>query len=228
MNKTDIRRNKSTVVRLFSQIKGQRVRLTVVGISIVIYTALSIWNPMYSAQVIDKLWQSIQYAWSSGTPFFISWNNMGKELLQLSLQYFFTWIFYYLQSYLMADVAETLNLNLRNQIARKLNRLPLSFFDRNKAGEILSRVTSDLDKIAEVLQTGLLKLIVAIGTVVGSLIVMFYYSVSLTCIFLVFMLLSVWITKIVAKKISPVLRKGRRRSGNSRESLKSIITAVML
>ena len=200
MNKTDIRRNKSTVVRLFSQIKGQRVRLTVVGISIVIYTALSIWNPMYSAQVIDKLWQSIQYAWSSGTPFFISWNNMGKELLQLSLQYFFTWIFYYLQSYLMADVAETLNLNLRNQIARKLNRLPLSFFVRNKAGEILSRVTSDLDKIAEVLQTGLLKLIVAIGTVVGSLIVMFYYSVSLTCIFLVFMLLSVWITKIVAKK----------------------------
>ena len=106
------------------------------------------------------------------------------------MQYFCTWIFYYLQSYLMANVAETLTLRLRKQIARKLNRLPLRFFDQNKAGEILSRVTSDLDKIAEVLQTGLLKLLVAIGTVIGSLIIMFYYSVPLTLIFLVFMVIS--------------------------------------
>ena len=100
----------------------------------------------------------------------------------------------------MANVAENLVLDLREQISKKLNRLPLRFFDRNKAGEILSRVTSDLDKITEVLQTGLLKLIVAIGTIVGSLIIMFYYSISLTCIFLVFMLASTIITRIVAKK----------------------------
>ena len=137
---------------------------------------------MYSAQVIDHLWQSIQAAWKEGVPFAITWTNMGRELTQLSVQYFFTWIFYYLQSWLMANVAESLNLELRRQIARKLNRLPLRFFDQNKAGEILSRVTSDLDKIADVLQTGLLKLIVAIGTIIGSLAVMFYYSVPLTCI----------------------------------------------
>lgn len=192
--------SRSTVVRLFSQLKGQHVRLTIVAVSIIIYIALSIYNPMYSAKVIDHLWQSIQAAWKEGTSFSVSWTNMGKELTQLSVQYFLTWNFYYLQSYLMANVAESLNLNLRNQIARKLNRLPLRFFDQNKAGEILSRVTSDLDKIAEVLQTGLLKLLVAIGTVIGSLVVMFYYSVSLTCIFLVFMLASMWITQIVAKK----------------------------
>lgn len=190
----------STVARLFSQLKGQRIRLAVVAVSILIYVGLSIYTPMFSAVVIDHLWQSIQAAWNDGVPFSITWTNMGQELTQLSIQYFFTWIFYYLQSYLMANVAESLNLELRNQIARKLNRLPLRFFDQNKAGEILSRVTSDLDKIAEVLQTGLLKLVVAIGTIVGSLIVMFYYSVSLTCIFLIFMLLSMGITQVVAKK----------------------------
>lgn len=82
----------------------------------------------------------------------------------------------------------------------KLNRLPLRFFDQNKAGEILSRVTSDLDKIADVLQTGLLKLIVAIGTIIGSLIVMFYYSVPLTCIFLLFMAANMVITRIVGHR----------------------------
>lgn len=100
----------------------------------------------------------------------------------------------------MANVAESLNLELRRQVADKLNRLPLKFFDRNKAGEILSRVTSDLDKIAEVLQTGLLKLLVAVGTIIGSLIVMFYYSVLLTGIFLFFILISLLITRAVAKR----------------------------
>ena len=97
-------------------------------------------------------------------------------------------------------MAETLTCSLRTEISCKLNRLPLRFFDRNKAGEILSRVTSDLDKVAEVLQTGLLKLIVAIGTIIGSLIVMFLYSVPLTVIFLLFMLAAILVTNMVAKK----------------------------
>lgn len=193
-------KKQNTVIRLFSHLHDQRVRLTVVVISIVIYIGLSIWNPMYSAIVIDHLWESIQVSWKNGTAFSLANNNIWRELVQLTVQYFFTWIFYYLQSYLMANVAENMVLNLRKQVSRKLNHLPLRFFDQNKAGEILSRVTSDLDKITEVMQTGLLKLIVAIGTIVGSLIVMFYYSISLTCIFLVFMLISMLITKVVSKR----------------------------
>lgn len=188
-----------TTARLAGRLHGQRVRLTVVGISIIIYVGLSIWNPVYSAKVIDQLWTNIQAAWKSGTPFSITWGHMGRELFQLTVQYFFTWIFYYLQSYLMANVAETLTCTLRTEISCKLNRLPLRFFDRNKAGEILSRVTSDLDKVAEVLQTGLLKLIVAIGTIIGSLIVMFIYSVPLTLIFLLFMLAAILVTKAVSR-----------------------------
>ena len=133
MNRTLKKQNsRGTVVRLFSQMKGQSIRLSVVAVSIVIYIGLSIYNPMYSAVVIDHLWQSIQAAWNNGTPFSITWTNMGRELTQLSLQYLFTWIFYYLQSYLMASVAESLNLELRNQIACKLNRLPLDFLTKTK------------------------------------------------------------------------------------------------
>ena len=133
MNRTLKKQNsRGTVVRLCSQMKGQSIRLSVVAVSIVIYVGLSIYNPMYSAVVIDHLWQSIQAAWNSGMPFSITWTNMGRELTQLSLQYLFTWIFYYLQSYLMASVAESLNLELRNQIACKLNRLPLDFLTKTK------------------------------------------------------------------------------------------------
>lgn len=91
------------------------------------------------------------------------------------------------------------NTSIRRQkIAQKLNVLPLRFFDQNQPGEILSRVTNDLDKITETLQTGLFKLLVAIGTIIGSLAVMFYYNIGLTCIFLIFMVISMIITRIVA------------------------------
>lgn len=161
------RTSQSTAVRLLGHLRGQRARLTVVAVSIVAYVALSIWNPMYSAVVIDHLWQQVQAAWQTGQPFSLT-GPLGWELLRLTGQYLLSWVFYYLQAYLMASVAESLVLSLRTQVARKLNRLPLRFFDQNKAGEILSRVTSDLDKVSETLQTGLLKLIVALGTIAGS------------------------------------------------------------
>ncbi|WP_289129923.1 ABC transporter ATP-binding protein [uncultured Clostridium sp.] len=180
--------------------KNQRIRLTIVGISICIYIILSIWTPFRSAVVIDKLWQSIKAAKAQEILFSITWDNVGKDLTILSIQYLFTWFFYYIQSFLMASVADTLTLSLRRQIAVKLNLLPFRFFDQNKPGEILSKVTNDLDKITETLQTGLLKLVGAIGTVIGSLAVMMYYNVILTCIFLIFMIISIIITKVVAKK----------------------------
>ena len=190
----------STTLRLFRQFRGQRIRLTIICISIIFYVGLTIWTPMYSAIVIDHLWQSIKSGWDSNITFQITWDNMGQELMWLAVQYFFMWLFYFLQSYLMANVADTLVMDLRKQVAVKLNRLPLSFFDQNKAGELLSRVTSDLDKMSEVMQTGLLKLIVSIGTVIGSICMMLYYSVSVTLLFLTFMLLSMVITKIVSNK----------------------------
>lgn len=70
MNRT--RNAQSTVARLFRQLKGQRARLAVVAVSIVVYVGLSIYTPMFSAVVIDHLWQSIQAAWNDGTPFAIT------------------------------------------------------------------------------------------------------------------------------------------------------------
>lgn len=189
---------KDTVIRLCSLMKGQRIRLSIVGLSIILYTVLSIYTPFKSAQVVDALWKSIQQAVRQNTAFTITWDGLGKSLLSLSILYIFSWLFYYLQSFLMASVADTLTCTLRQKIAAKLNVLPLRFFDQNQPGEILSRVTNDLDKITETLQTGLLKLLVAIGTIIGSLAVMIYYNIGLTCIFLVFMIISMIITKIVA------------------------------
>lgn len=189
-----------TAKRLFTQLKNQHGRLTIVGICIVIYVALNIYTPYYSADVIDRLFETIRRCVSDGTPFSMPWDSLGRDMLLICIMYILTGVFYFLQGYLMANVAEKLILTLREQISRKLNKLPLRFFDGNKPGEILSRVTSDLDKVSETLQTGLLKFITAIGTLVGALAFMFYYSPMLTIVFLLFTSISLFITKLISKK----------------------------
>ena len=215
---TPIRPRRSTAARLFGELRGQWPRLIVVAASIVLYVTFNIWNPMFSAVVVDHLWQRVQDAWREGDPFSLG-GALGRELIQLTAQYLLTWLFYYLQSYLMASVAEGLVLSLRSQVARKLNRLPLRFFDQSKAGEVLSRVTSDLDKISETLQTGLLKLVVAIGTILGSLWVMLRYSPALTGIFLAFMSVNMAITRVVAGK-------NLRRAAQRQETLGELTAVV--
>lgn len=189
----------NTAKRLFGQLKDQRFRLIAVAVSILIYTALNIFTPYYSAIVIDALSAAVREAIETGS-FNFAWEPLGREMTILGVMYMVMACFYLFQSYLMASVAENLILKLRRQISSKLNKLPLRFFDANKPGEILSRVTSDLDKVSETLQTGLLKLVVAIGTIAGSLAFMFYYSWILALIFIAFMAIGVVITKIVSKK----------------------------
>lgn len=191
---------RKTAARLFGQLKNQRVRLLIVGICILLYNVLNIFTPYYSAIVIDTLLSMIRDCTASGTPFSIVWDPLGAEMTILFIMYIALGVVYYLQSFLMASVAEKLILTLRRQISNKLNKLPLRFFDQNKPGEILSRVTSDLDKVSETLQTGLLKLLTSIGTVIGSLVFMFCISWELALIFLAFSIVSLIITNAVAKK----------------------------
>lgn len=184
-----------TAKRLFGQLSDQKARLILVAVSIIIYTVLNIYAPYYSATVIDSIVESVK-----GGSFELTWQPLGMQLTIFAVIYLLMACFYMFQSFLMASVAENLILRLRRQISSKLNRLPLKFFDGNLPGEILSRVTSDLDKVSETLQTGLLKLVVAIGTIAGSLAFMFYYSWLLTLIFIAFMAVGIIVTQIVAKK----------------------------
>ena len=188
----------STVKRLWKSMGRQRIRLIVVSVSVVFYTILSVAAPVYSAKIVDMLFQEIRAAVSGESVFRVTWDPVGREIMLLLLIYTVTGILYTFQSFLMASFAEKLSLELRTKISRKLDRLPLSFFDSHKPGEVLSRATNDLDKMSEVMQTGLLKLFTAVGMVVGSVIMMFRFHIGLTLVFLVFTVLSMISTRFFA------------------------------
>ena len=202
-----------TLKRLWSSVSDQHRRLLIVLVSVIFYTLLSIVAPLYSADIVDLLWEKIKASLAEGATFSITWNDGGREIFGLLIIYLATGLFYLLQSFLMASFAEKLSLRLRSEIGEKLSRMPLAFFDRNKPGTVLSCITNDLDKMAEAFQTGVLKLFTSVGMIAGSLVMMFRFSVLLTVVFLTFMGISLLVTKIVsAKTLRSALERQQRVS----------------
>lgn len=100
----------------------------------------------------------------------------------------------------MASVSQTLTFTLRKEISEKLNRLPLRYFDRHKKGEILSRATSDLEKVADTLQEGLSQLLTAFVGIVGSFIMMLLISPVLTLTAAGAIFISLVVAALVSKR----------------------------
>lgn len=199
---------KKTILRFIRSMGKQKWRLTVVFICIAFYTYFTVMAPLYSADVVDLIWNQMKEAMQTGQHFQITWEFGGRQLFSLLLMFLACGIFYSLQSFLMANFAEKLNLQLRGEISEKLNRLPLSYFDRQQPGAIMSRATNDLEKMSEALQTGLLRLFMAVGTILGSLSIMAYFNGFLTAVFLFFTAISLLAAKAASQK---TLRYAARR-----------------
>ena len=165
-----IEKDHSALYPLYGEAEMETDRLYFICIAF--YTYFTVMAPLNSADVVDLIWNQMKEAMHTGQHFQITWEFGGRQLFSLLLMFLACGIFYSLQSFLMASFAEKLNLQLRGEISEKLNRLPLSYFDRQQPGAIMSRATNDLEKMSEALQTGLLRLFMAVGTILGSLSIM--------------------------------------------------------
>ncbi len=191
---------RAVVLRLWKAAAGERWRLAVATIFAVLYVVATLATPIYSAYLIDCLWALIQASFEQGRTFAVSWESGGAQVLGLLGVWTLAWLFYSGQALVMSGFAERLNLNLRKQVSRKINRLPLAYFDARQPGETISRVTNDLDKVSEVMQRGLLQLLISTFTLVGAVIMMTTYDLALTGLFALAAALSFLLTKVVAAK----------------------------
>lgn len=204
---------KKTTLRFLKSLGRQRIRLLVVLLSVTVYSALNIIGPLYSAAAVDAIWTRIKELRAVGETFRITWEWGGEQVVILLALYGGASLVYILQNFLMASFAEKLNYQLRGDIAEKLHRLPLSFYDRHQVGEVMSRATNDLDKMSEALQTGLIRLFVAVGTVIGSIVMMFRFSVVLTLVFLGFTAVSLVVTNLVSRRTLQYAAERQRAVG---------------
>ena len=130
----------------------------------------------------------------------IDFNSLGMVLLALTALYlvatFFTWVAWYT----MAGVAQRTVYRLRREVDQKLGRLPLKYFDTHQRGDTLSRVTNDIDNIANTLQQSLTQIITSFATIIGVLAMMFWISPMLAVISLLVLPTAAILTMLIARQ----------------------------
>ena len=130
----------------------------------------------------------------------IDFGAVGKLLILALSLYFISAILLWLQSYLMAGVTQRTVNRLRNKTEAKLGRLPLSYFDGQSRGDLISRVTNDLDNLGNSMQQGLSQIINSLLTVISILIMMLWISPELALVSLIAIPLSAFASVRIAKR----------------------------
>lgn len=191
---------KGTLRRLLTYLKPHRVKFIIIFLAAVASTVFSIVSPKVMGQAITKLFEGFLMKMKGLPNAAIDFKYILNIIFILIGIYVVSAIFNFIQQYIMADVAQKTVYDMRKDINAKLSRLPLKYFDGRTHGEILSRVTNDVDVISSTLQQVLTQLITSVLTLVGIVVMMLTISPMLTLIAFVTLPLSFLATKVIAKQ----------------------------
>jgi len=190
---------KGSLFRLLQHLKPHLLSLSFVVLAAIIATVFTILSPRLIGQVTTIIFTGLLERLRQVPGAGIDFSRIGKILLLLAGLYLASSLFRYLEFFIMARVAQGIVSDLRDQIRTKLTRLPLKYYDSRSHGDILSRVTNDMDLIGSTLQQSMNQILEAIVTIVGILIMMLTINRWLTLIALVTLPLSFSAATLVAR-----------------------------
>lgn len=191
---------KGTLRRLLKYLSPRKYRLLLVCVMAALSTVFSIVSPKVMGMATTRLFENLMDKLHSIPGAGVDYNYILHILLVLVGLYVTSAFFSYMQQLIIASVAQRTVYDLRRDVNLKLARLPLKFFDEHPHGDVLSRVTNDVDNIANTMQQSLTQLITSVVTLIGVLIMMLTISPWMTLIFLGVLPLSALITRAAATR----------------------------
>ena len=195
----DIPRNtRATAWRLLGRMARQWWKLLLVAGAALLSSASFTAIPLAVGMGIDRLVDAIRAFDGSAGVVETAAGALGLPVLLVAAAALFSSLMSYVQQYIIATVGEELTLSLRQDVSAKLNRLPLSYFDGHKTGDIMSRVTNDLEKVSSVMQVGLMQLASSVFTIALAAAAMVMLSPRLFLVVLVSLALSMTATGYVS------------------------------
>ena len=145
----------------------------------------------------------------------IDFDAIFRTLTILASLYIISSIFSFVQTFITSDISQKVSYNLRKSISEKINKLPLNYYDRKTNGEVLSRVTNDIDAISQNLNQILSQMITSATTLIGVLIMMLSISVTMTLVSLIVIPLSLVMIMLVVKKSQKHFRAQQEYLGHT-------------
>jgi len=171
--------SRKTLRTLTRYLEPYQVKIIIVMVFAALSSVFSIVGPKLLGKVTTKLAEGL-IAYYSGTALYMDFAYMGRLIVLLISLYLISMIFAYIQAYIMSGVSMQVTYNLRKEIDQKMSRLPLNYYDTTTHGEVLSRITNDVDLISQSLNQSISQLITSAATIIGVLAMMLSINVLMT------------------------------------------------
>ncbi|AIF52978.1 ABC transporter ATP-binding protein [Pelosinus sp. UFO1] len=173
----------SSAKRLIGYLSKFKRQFIMVLIMVILSTAFTVTAP----EILGKVTTALYHGVSTGV---FDWSYILRILKLLALIYVLSQVFQFVQNFFMAEITARTIYNLRNDIDQKINKLPLKYLDSKSHGEILSRVTNDIETINSTMQHSLNQILTSLATVLGILMMMFSINIWMSLIAIVVIPLS--------------------------------------
>ncbi len=197
---------RGTMIKLIKYLSVYKVAIIIVLIFAMASTIFSIVGPKILGQATTKLFEGV-IAQISGTGTGIDFGYIGNIILLLAVLYVLSAIFGYIQGWVMAGVSMNVTYKLRKDISEKINLLPLRYFDGTNQGEVLSRITNDVDTINQTLNQSLTQIVTSVTTLIGVIVMMLSISWIMTIATALIIPLSLGIIALVVGKSQKYFRE---------------------
>ena len=189
---------KGTMKKLIQYLGSYKVAILIVMIFAIASTIFSIAGPKLLGNATTKLFAGVmaQIAGSGS----IDFGAIGHIILEVLFLYLLSALFAYIQGWVMSGISMNITYRFRKDISEKINRMPLRYFDGTNHGEVLSRVTNDVDTVSQTLNQSLSQIVTSVTTVLGVLVMMFTISWQMTLVALVMVPVSFGIIALVVSQ----------------------------
>ena len=190
---------RGTLKKLLKYLSQYKITIIIVIAFSIISTVFGILGPKILGNATTKLFEGV-LGMISGTGGGIDFAYIGNIIITLVVLYVISAVFSYLQGYLMTNVSMKVTYNLRRDISLKINKLPLKYFDTTSHGEVLSRVTNDIDVLNQTLNQSVTQIITSITMLIGITIMMFTISWEMAVVTLCILPVSFLIIQMLVKR----------------------------
>ena len=190
---------KGTMRRLVSYLAKYRLSIIIVLIFAIGSVTFSVIGPKILGKATTEIFNGL-VSKVSGNGTGIDFDAIKRILITLILLYVVSAIFSFIQGFIMSGISQKVAYNLRDELVKKINRLPMKYFDTRTHGEVLSRFTNDIDTLVQSLNQSLTQIITSVTTLVGVFIMMLSISVVMTFSALLVIPISLFIITFIIKR----------------------------
>lgn len=188
---------KETLKKLINYLSQYHAAIIIVMIFTVGSTVFNVIGPKVLGKATTEIFNGLLNKINGGTG--IDFEKVARILLILLSLYVVSTLFGYVQGFVMSGISQKMAYKLRKELSQKMNRLPMSYYDKRTYGEVLSRITNDVDTLGMSLNQSITQLITSVATIIGVLVMMLSISPLMTLIALLILPISILLISFIVK-----------------------------